>query len=214
MKDTKERILETALGLFAREGYRAVSVSRIAGALGMTKGALYKHFGSKRDIFDEIVAKMVEIDLERAQNYAVPETDWAADPAAYAATRLDDLRAFTLAQYQFWTADPFGAAFRKMLALEQYCDPAMGALYQSCLVSGPTAYLTDLFGALIAGGVCRAGDPAQMAVTFFAPLFLLIQMSDADGGCPQAERLLDAHLTHFLNEWTAEPKKGEAEHVQ
>ncbi|MDY5973106.1 MAG: helix-turn-helix domain-containing protein, partial [Butyricicoccus sp.] len=56
MKDTKERILETALGLFAREGYRAVSVSRIAGALGMTKSALYKHFGSKRDIFDEIVA--------------------------------------------------------------------------------------------------------------------------------------------------------------
>ena len=42
MGDTKEAILTTALQLFAGNGYEAVSVSEIAGALGMTKGALYK----------------------------------------------------------------------------------------------------------------------------------------------------------------------------
>ena len=42
MNDTKERILTTALRLFARDGYEAVSVSDIAQALGMTKGALYR----------------------------------------------------------------------------------------------------------------------------------------------------------------------------
>ena len=51
MSDTKEAILITALHLFAKEGYEAVSVSRIAGALEMTKGALYKHYQSKRDMF-------------------------------------------------------------------------------------------------------------------------------------------------------------------
>ena len=40
MGDTKERILQTALELFAHKGYEAVSVSDIAGALGLTKGAL------------------------------------------------------------------------------------------------------------------------------------------------------------------------------
>ena len=55
MADTKERILMTALRLFARDGYEAVSVSAIAGELGMTKGALYKHYRNKRDIFDSIV---------------------------------------------------------------------------------------------------------------------------------------------------------------
>ena len=43
MKNTKEAILDTALHLFARDGYEAVSVSQIAGSLGMTKGALYRH---------------------------------------------------------------------------------------------------------------------------------------------------------------------------
>ena len=58
MTDTKEKILMAALRLFAREGYEAVSVSDIAGELGMTKGALYKHYKNKRDIFDHIVARM------------------------------------------------------------------------------------------------------------------------------------------------------------
>ena len=57
MTDTKERILQTALRLFAEDGYEAVSVSTIAGELGMTKGALYKHYKNKQDIFDSIVAR-------------------------------------------------------------------------------------------------------------------------------------------------------------
>lgn len=64
MTDTKERILESALRLFARDGYEAVSVSMIAGELGMTKGALYKHYKSKRDIFDSIVERMYRTDAE------------------------------------------------------------------------------------------------------------------------------------------------------
>ena len=58
MSNTKESILLAALRLFARDGYEAVSVSQIAGALGMTKGALYKHYKNKRDIFDSILARM------------------------------------------------------------------------------------------------------------------------------------------------------------
>lgn len=40
---TKERILQTALQLFAQSGYEAVSVQDIASRLSMTKGALYRH---------------------------------------------------------------------------------------------------------------------------------------------------------------------------
>lgn len=50
MSNRKEEILIAALHLFAGDGYKAVSVSRIAGELDMTKGALYRHYKSKRDI--------------------------------------------------------------------------------------------------------------------------------------------------------------------
>ena len=44
MTDTKERIMQTALDMFSCRGYEAVSVSDIAGELGITKGALYRHY--------------------------------------------------------------------------------------------------------------------------------------------------------------------------
>lgn len=55
MNDTKENILLAALPLFAQDRYEAIAASRIVGALGMTKGALYKHYPSKRTILDQIV---------------------------------------------------------------------------------------------------------------------------------------------------------------
>ena len=50
--DTKERILETALELFAQNGYLGTSMNDIAGRLGFTKAALYKHYTSKQEILD------------------------------------------------------------------------------------------------------------------------------------------------------------------
>ena len=54
--DTKRRIMDAALELFAAHGYDAVSVEQIAGAVGIKAPSLYNHFVSKRAIFDEIVS--------------------------------------------------------------------------------------------------------------------------------------------------------------
>lgn len=63
-KTTKEDILIVALHLFARDGYEAVSVSQIAGELGMTKGALYRHFESKS-------MEIVEADKKATMFYSI-----------------------------------------------------------------------------------------------------------------------------------------------
>ena len=73
MKDTRENILLVSLRLFAQEGYEAVSVSQIAGELGLTKGALYRHYANKQTIFESILQKMEQLDAERAQAFELPE---------------------------------------------------------------------------------------------------------------------------------------------
>lgn len=50
-EDTKQRILDEALRLFSQSGYDAVSVERIASAVGIKVPSLYKHFKSKQEIF-------------------------------------------------------------------------------------------------------------------------------------------------------------------
>ena len=75
MADTKEAILTAALTLFAANGYEAVSVSQIAGRLGITKGALYRHYQNKRDIFDHILSRMEDMDLQQAKDGIVEKSD-------------------------------------------------------------------------------------------------------------------------------------------
>ncbi|MQY04169.1 TetR/AcrR family transcriptional regulator [Actinomadura macrotermitis] len=49
-KDTRQRILDTALELFLERGYDQTSLREIAERLDVTKAALYYHFKSKEDI--------------------------------------------------------------------------------------------------------------------------------------------------------------------
>ena len=119
---TKERILETALELFAQNGYLGTSMNDIAGRLGFTKAALYKHYTSKQEILDRIVERMNEMDYERAESYEMPETEPDGFAEAYLHTPISKIRAYSMAQFDHWTKESFSSNFRKMLTLEQYRD--------------------------------------------------------------------------------------------
>ena len=54
-KEKKELILETALELFAENGFHATSINQIAKKAGISKGLTYNYFESKNDILTEIV---------------------------------------------------------------------------------------------------------------------------------------------------------------
>lgn len=56
---TRERILDAAVELFGRQGYSATSVGQIEEAAGLAprRGALYKHFESKRALLDAAVER-------------------------------------------------------------------------------------------------------------------------------------------------------------
>ena len=172
MSNTKEHILLTALRLFAKDGYEAVSVRAIAEELGMTKGALYKHYRNKREIFDSIVDRMEQRDAERAAEFGVPEGPPAEMEEKYRSTPVDPMVDYAKAQFRYWTEDDFAAQFRRMLTLEQYRSEEMEHLYQQYLVSGPLGYMSDLFTGL---GLVQ---PQEEAAGFYAPMFLLYSVYD------------------------------------
>lgn len=199
MIDTKEKILLTALRLFARDGYEAVSVSTIAGELGMTKGALYKHYKNKRDIFDSIVERMYRIDAERSAQYDVPADTYDADAEAYKSVAWDSIRSFRTAQFVFWTEDDFARSFRRMLTLEQYRNPEMAELYHSCIVDGPVDYMRSIFGEMTASGVLTDVDPELLALEFYSPMFLLIGASDIKQDRKKHLDMLNRHMEQFIS---------------
>ena len=200
MGDTKERILLTSLGLFARKGYEATSVSDIAGALGITKGALYRHFASKRAVFDEILRRMERGDADQARSHDLPEGTPEADGAAYETASAADVVAFSKAMFRYWTEDPFAAPFRRMLTLEQYRSPEMAALFQQYLAAGPMGYVADLFRAR------GLSDPERRAAAFYGPMFLLYSVYDGAEDKGAVTSLLDEHLDRTQKEMEGEGK--------
>jgi AcrR family transcriptional regulator len=48
---TRTALLKAARQLFGEQGYAATSVEEVVAAAGVTKGALYHHFGDKADLF-------------------------------------------------------------------------------------------------------------------------------------------------------------------
>jgi len=54
-QEKKELIMETALELFAENGYHATSISQIAKKAGISKGLTYNYFESKKEILDNLI---------------------------------------------------------------------------------------------------------------------------------------------------------------
>ena len=117
---TKKRIIETALALFSQSGYLATSMNDIAQQVGLTKAALYKHFSGKQEILDCIIAQMERMDLERAQEYEMPETEPDGFAEAYQHIPAEQIYAYSLAQFRHWTEEEDSDAQAMQLALRFY----------------------------------------------------------------------------------------------
>ena len=172
MGSTKEEIMTVALHLFAKNGYEAVSVSQIAGVLGMTKGALYRHYENKRDIFLHIVKRMEQQDSEQARQNEVPEESIEKMPEEYQNVSVEGFVGYSKSMFEYWTEDDFASSFRKILTLEQFRNEEMQNLYQQYLVFGPAEYVKDLFKNM------EIKHPEEEAVKFYANMFFYYSVYD------------------------------------
>jgi TetR/AcrR family fatty acid metabolism transcriptional regulator len=80
--ETRQRLMDAALGVFARNGYERATVDEIVREAGFSKGAFYVHFEAKEDIFwamleertkhlQEAFREAADLDLPVSQNLAM-----------------------------------------------------------------------------------------------------------------------------------------------
>lgn len=61
---TREFIKQRSRALFAERGFQAVTMKDICESCGLSRGGLYRHYGSTRQIFEEILQDMTELDRD------------------------------------------------------------------------------------------------------------------------------------------------------
>ncbi|MBR4574162.1 MAG: TetR/AcrR family transcriptional regulator [Lachnospiraceae bacterium] len=66
-QERKNEILDAAEELFAAKGYDNASTNDIIAKIGIARGTLYHHFGSKEEILDALVERMTREGIDRAK---------------------------------------------------------------------------------------------------------------------------------------------------
>jgi AcrR family transcriptional regulator len=72
---TKKALLSSALTTFLRDGFAGASIESIAERAGFSRGAFYAHFGSKEDVFLEVVGS----EASKVAPILIARIDAAAD---------------------------------------------------------------------------------------------------------------------------------------
>jgi len=65
---THQALLDAALQVFSRKGYAAARMEDIARAAGVTRGAIYRQFGSKAALFSGLVAEAAQLGTRAVQD--------------------------------------------------------------------------------------------------------------------------------------------------
>ena len=78
---TRERLIAVATHLFQKHGYADTSINQICAELGITKGALFHHFGSKEGLFLAVWTRL-QTDMDAEARTAAIAARSLTDPYA------------------------------------------------------------------------------------------------------------------------------------
>ena len=196
--DTKQKILDEALALFAEKGYANVFVGDIANAVGIKAPSLYKHYKNKRAIFDAIIDQMNANFAEQAKAMQINGTDAAKDAGIYKSLPEDQLLKLGREFFLYYLHDDYNRKFRKMLTLEQFHDNELAKMYSKLYVDDPLSYQGMLFGFMVTAGVLKTDNVQIMTLHFYAPIYYLLTICDREPDRePEALKLLDEHIKQF-----------------
>jgi AcrR family transcriptional regulator len=194
---TRDRLLDAAMALFARQGYASTSIADIQQACGLSpgSGALYKHFPSKKALLHEAARRQVE--------------QMGASRDDYNRTRPADVQgALRQGAEQIWTSienttQLLRVMFREPEALDDMLDTVWSAV-------ATTAYQRTgrALSAAKDAGVSRVDDPEATSTVLVAALAYLPIAQMLIGRTPgniDAERFREAWLRLAEGVFTGTP---------
>jgi AcrR family transcriptional regulator len=152
-EERRRVIIEAALSLFSRKGFRGTTTKEIAQAAGCSEAMLFKHFATKDALYSAILESKVQIEETLAR-------------ARQAAARRDDAGVFRAVGLEGLTQTEQDPSLMRLLlysALEGH--PLAHAFFET-KVRGLHEFLGSYIDARIAEGVFRPVNPLVAARGF------------------------------------------------
>jgi AcrR family transcriptional regulator len=185
---TDERVLQTAIGLFARQGYNGTSVRQITSEAEANLGAVTYHFGGKRGLYGAVLERCIGPLVERVERVAGEGTGDA----------MDRIEAVVGVFFEYLRERPELPQLMLQETVAGRAPPA-GALR---LIRRVLAAIAGLVEEGQAGGLIRAGEPRLLALSVVSqPLHLSVASRlalDVDAGAAGVRAGLLEHARAFV----------------
>jgi AcrR family transcriptional regulator len=157
---TKEKIMDTAIDLFSRRGYEAVSMQEIADAVGIKKSSIYNHFKSKDQILQSVLSyfnkELSRSDVKRPGEETLIETyldtTGPAGLMAVVGKQLEDVLK-TPKMRKIW----------RMIAMEVYRNVMIRSFFEREVIERPSRFWEKAFRAMMKRGLIRQTDVTTLA---------------------------------------------------
>lgn len=150
---TRQRILAAAQECFAESGYAGASTHMVAARVGLTTGALYHHFGSKRELYLAVLEEAEQTVYGRFRAATEPHGPFGAKVAAV----LEEAAGLHV-------AEPTLAGFVQSVTSDVARHPDLREEFASSWTQRDT-FLSDVVKAGVASGEIRAADRAVVLDT-------------------------------------------------
>ena len=187
---TKEKILETALALFAENGYNGTSMEQIAQDVGIKTPSLYKHFKGKEDILNSL------IDIAEARY----EENFGSDKnIGKLPESIDEFLRSTTERIRFTINDPIIRKMRIFLVQEQFRNERIAEITTRHQMDGIQKMYQKIIEDLMNKGLFQKDDPALLAMELIAPITVLVSKADRQPKSKKdALKLIEKHIKHFV----------------
>lgn len=165
---TKMKIQLTALSLFAKFGYRAVSIRDIGNQVGIKESSIYYHFKNKKDIlnslFDQADALVETMKLKFNEAFSKINH---IDEMEFAKVAVGLLNNFLL--------HPQVRSLISMLTIEKMSDGKAAAAYKRLVFELPLMQQESVFGLMIDRKFIKPCDPKLLAMQYYSILYLAFE---------------------------------------
>jgi AcrR family transcriptional regulator len=155
-KRTKEKIFDAAIDLFANKGFRGTSVREIASALGLTEGAIYRHFSGKDEILEQVFSyaeKVLFTPLPIEQTVGMPQEQ-------------SIFRGMLEPLPDIISSEPYMRKITRIMFNEMNQNEKIGQYYSKEYKQKANEYTITLFEKCMKAGTIRPCDVKSLAMVF------------------------------------------------
>jgi AcrR family transcriptional regulator len=184
----RQVIIEAALTLFARNGFRGTTTKEIAQAAGCSEATIFKHFATKDELYCAILETKAGIEETLAQ-------------ARQVAARKDDAGVFRAVGLKGLTQMEHDTSLMRLLLFSALEGHALAQTFFESKVQRLHEFLSSYIAERIADGVFRPVNPLVAARAFVGMMVHYILLHEIYGvkrplDC-SPEQIVDTFVTLF-----------------